>query len=69
MFLLKSLFISDKSYLERLMDMDIYQPKNNLYDKKVVTKLTKNYRSNKHILEVSNGLFYNNELTVSFINF
>ncbi|CAK8686545.1 unnamed protein product [Clavelina lepadiformis] len=51
------------SYLERLMEnQDIYQQHDEGYDHHVITKLLKNYRSHKAILEIPNECFYDNEL-------
>jgi RNA helicase armi len=52
----------DKSLLERLCEMDIYQPKNGAFDSRFVTKLKKNYRSLPSILSIYNNLFYEKEL-------
>lgn len=52
----------DKSYLERMMEMDMYQAKNGTFNNQVVTKLLNNYRSHKDILKEPNELFYKSEL-------
>lgn len=54
----------DKSYLERLMEREMYQPSEGQFNRKVVTKLLNNYRSHKDILTKSNEMFYDNELKV-----
>nr|XP_023017495.1 putative helicase mov-10-B.1 [Leptinotarsa decemlineata] len=53
-----------KSMIERLLDTcDIYaRGTDESYDPRFVTKLIKNYRSHKIILDVPNRLFYHNEL-------
>lgn len=50
--------------IERLMDMDIYKrdPLTNQYNSKVLTKLIQNYRSHPAIIQISNQMFYDNEL-------
>lgn len=50
--------------IERLMEMDIYQrdPLTNKYNPKVLTKLVQNYRSHPAIIQISNQMFYDNEL-------
>ncbi|XP_067141003.1 putative helicase mov-10-B.1 [Centruroides vittatus] len=51
------------SLLERLMNIEqVYGRKENVYNKKVLTKLLKNYRSHPSILKLPNELFYDNEL-------
>ena len=55
------------SFLERLMDLDIYDRKeqfadNNFYDPILLTKLLRNYRSHPDLLVVPSHLFYENEL-------
>ncbi|CAL4141105.1 unnamed protein product, partial [Meganyctiphanes norvegica] len=58
----------DKSYLERLMECEMYKPQKDpvtgrmIYNNEVVTKLLKNYRSNGEILHIPNKLFYGSEL-------
>lgn len=54
----------DKSYLERLMEMEMYQPINGCFNNRVVTKLLNNYRSHKDILKEPNEMFYKSELKV-----
>nr|XP_053649516.1 putative helicase mov-10-B.1 isoform X2 [Cherax quadricarinatus] len=54
----------DKSYLERMMEMDMYQAKNGSFNNQVVTKLLNNYRSHKDILKEPNEIFYESELKV-----
>lgn len=55
----------DKSYLERVMEADLYQPEPGRgFNTKVVTKLLNNYRSHPAILKVPNDFFYNSELKV-----
>ncbi|KAA1476103.1 P-loop containing nucleoside triphosphate hydrolase protein [Dentipellis sp. KUC8613] len=49
----------DKSFIERLLDLDIYQ---NLRDGLTVVKLLKNYRSHPAILSYPNERFYDGEL-------
>ncbi|KAG5863011.1 putative helicase mov-10-B.1, partial [Gonioctena quinquepunctata] len=53
-----------KSMIERLLDTcEIYSKEGTQsYDARYVTKLVKNYRSHKTILEIPNRLFYDNEL-------
>ncbi|XP_023217489.1 putative helicase mov-10-B.1 isoform X2 [Centruroides sculpturatus] len=51
------------SLLERLMNIEqVYGRKENVYNKQVLTKLLKNYRSHPSILKLPNELFYDNEL-------
>ncbi|XP_042861099.1 putative helicase mov-10-B.1 [Penaeus japonicus] len=50
----------DKSYLERLMELEMYQPVPG--NRRVVTKLLKNYRSHEEILRLPNEMFYKSEL-------
>lgn len=55
----------DMSLLERLMTQNtLYQkdPKANVYNQKFVTKLLRNYRSHRSILEMPNKQFYDGEL-------
>lgn len=59
------IFISAKSLLERLMDLDIYQNGHENY----ITMLKRNFRSHPLILQVSNELFYDGKLLVSLIVF
>nr|CAD7408107.1 unnamed protein product [Timema cristinae] len=57
-----------RSYLERLMDeVDLYSrdEETDTYDTAVITKLIKNFRSHKDILNISNSLFYHKELKTS----
>ncbi|KAG7167878.1 helicase mov-10-B.2-like [Homarus americanus] len=54
----------DKSYLERLMEMEMYQDKNGTFNHQVVTKLLNNYRSHKDILKEPNEMFYRSQLKV-----
>lgn len=55
----------DVSLLERLMDCEPYQRmENGYYNPQMLTKLLKNFRSHADIIEVSNKLFYENELQV-----
>ncbi len=44
--------------------MDIYKrdPITNQYNPKVLTKLIQNYRSHPAIIQISNQMFYDNEL-------
>ena len=53
----------ERSLIERLIYSSVYgQDVESLegdYDKKILTKLTKNYRSHPVILDVPNRLFYN----------
>ena len=57
--------VADKSYLERVMEMPMYQPQvNQGHNTQVVTKLLNNYRSNNHILQVPDEMFYKSELNV-----
>ncbi|KAJ6638543.1 putative helicase mov-10-B.1 [Pseudolycoriella hygida] len=53
-----------RSMIERLMDIDIYKkdPITNKYNSKVLTKLIINYRSHPSIIQISNKMFYDNEL-------
>lgn len=53
--------------IERLMDMDIYKrdPLTNKYNSNVITKLIQNYRSHPAIIQLSNQMFYDNELVPS----
>jgi len=53
-----------KSLLERLMERDLYKKdsESGNYNVKFITKLKKNYRSHPDIINVSNKLFYDNEL-------
>ncbi|KAG5876119.1 hypothetical protein JTB14_024493 [Gonioctena quinquepunctata] len=50
--------------IEKLLDTcEIYSKEGiQSYDAQYVTKLVKNYRSHKTILEIPNRLFYDNEL-------
>lgn len=50
--------------IERLMEMDIYKrdPLTNKYNANVLTKLVQNYRSHPAIIQISNQMFYENEL-------
>lgn len=50
----------DKSYLERLMELEMYKPVPG--NKRFVTKLLKNYRSHEDILRLPNEMFYQSEL-------
>lgn len=53
----------DVSLLERLMDCELYQRQaNGHYSPMLLTKLLKNFRSHKDIIEVPNRLFYDREL-------
>nr|CAD7198399.1 unnamed protein product [Timema douglasi] len=57
--------IVGRSFLERLMDeVDLYSrdEEKDAYDSAVITKLIKNFRSHKDILNISNSLFYHKEL-------
>ncbi|CAH0778069.1 unnamed protein product [Bemisia tabaci] len=53
------------SLLERLMSLELYQKNNNKYNPNVITKLVQNHRSHGAVIEVSNILFYDNELKVN----
>lgn len=54
---------SGKSMLERLMDCEPYKKNElNKYNPSFITKLLQNYRSHPKIIQVSNELFYENEL-------
>ena len=53
--------ITDISFLERLMKLDMYKNKDN---ENYVVKLVKNYRSHKDIIKISSEAFYDGELTV-----
>nr|CAD7448034.1 unnamed protein product [Timema bartmani] len=58
-----------RSFLERLMDeVDLYSrdEETDAYDTAVITKLIKNFRSHKDILNISNSLFYHKELKVLY---
>lgn len=58
------------SLLERLMiQSNIYKkdPVDDEYDNRVITKLIRNYRSHKILLDVPNRLFYDDELMASKI--
>lgn len=49
--------------LERLMSSEPYvKTESNAYNPSYITKLVKNYRSHPKIIQVSNELFYENEL-------
>ena len=48
--------------LERLMNTELYKKRNGKYNPFFITKLVKNYRSQKAILRIPNKLFYENEL-------
>lgn len=68
-YLIASQFFLDLSLLERLMKKcDIYKRNcdatslDKAYDKRLITKLVRNYRSHPDILEQPNELFYNKEL-------
>ena len=55
------------SLLERYMDLDIYERKeqykdHNYYDPIILTKLIRNYRSHPELLTVPSQMFYENEL-------
>ncbi|XP_047476876.1 putative helicase mov-10-B.1 [Penaeus chinensis] len=50
----------DKSYLERLMELEMYKPVPG--NRRFVTKLLKNYRSHEDILRLPNEMFYQSEL-------
>lgn len=50
----------DKSYLERLMELEMYKPVPG--NRRFVTKLLKNYRSHGDILRLPNEMFYQSEL-------
>ncbi|KAG1686823.1 putative helicase mov-10-B.1 [Nymphon striatum] len=51
------------SFLQRLMEnYEFYLSKDGKFDPKYVCKLLQNYRSNQHILQLPNELFYDNEL-------
>lgn len=54
----------DKSFLERLMEREMYQPDEGKFNSLVVTKLINNYRSHKDILNQSNSMFYDSQLKV-----
>lgn len=55
----------DVSLLERLMDCEPYQrTTNGHYSPLMLTKLLKNFRSHRAIIEVPNRLFYDSELQV-----
>ncbi|XP_058807115.1 putative helicase mov-10-B.1 [Phymastichus coffea] len=59
--------IIGRSILERLMSYDTYQKgSNNKYNPRYITKLLYNYRSDPKIIQVSNELFYENELIPKF---
>lgn len=55
-----------KSFLERLSEhqyyLPVYGPENNLFDRRFVTKLKKNYRSIPSVLQQYNNLFYGGQL-------
>jgi len=56
----------DKSLLERLLGENMYEKdKTDLYNSRVITKLTHNYRSHPDILHPASALFYDNELVAS----
>lgn len=48
--------------MERLMECEPYQKVKNKYNSRYITKLVRNYRSQKPILHIPNKLFYDNEL-------
>jgi helicase MOV-10 len=52
------------SYLERLMQLDIYDknPVTMKYDGTLITKLKKNYRSHPALITLPNRLFYNGDM-------
>ena len=57
------------SYLERLMERAIYQKDDRRtsagfgrYDARVITKLVRNYRSHRDLIELPNSLFYDGDL-------
>jgi hypothetical protein len=51
------------SYLERLMSREVYQREaGGGFNGHVLTKLVRNFRSHEELLELPNGLFYDNEL-------
>lgn len=54
-----------QSFLERLIERSVYQksPASSVYDGRVLTKLTRNYRAHAGLLHVPNELFYDGELT------
>lgn len=55
----------DKSYLERVMESEMYQPQPGRgFNTQVVTKLLNNYRSHTAILKEPNDIFYRSELRV-----
>lgn len=58
-------YFTDKSYLERLMEMPMYRDSTGHYNRQVVTKLLNNYRSHASILKEPNEMFYDSELKVS----
>ena len=51
-----------RSLMERLMECEPYQKEKNKYNARYITKLVRNYRSQKPILHIPNKLFYDNEL-------
>nr|CAD7259928.1 unnamed protein product [Timema shepardi] len=60
-----SALIAGRSFLERLMDeVELYSrdEETDACDSAVITKLIKNFRSHKDILNISNSLFYHKEL-------
>lgn len=64
MIVVKSILNIGRSMIERLMEMDIYKknPLTNNYNSNVLTKLVQNYRSHPAIIQISNEMFYENEL-------
>lgn len=52
--------------LERLMSREPYaKTENNVYNPSYITKLVKNFRSHPRIIQVSNELFYENQLVAA----
>ncbi|XP_058807170.1 putative helicase mov-10-B.1 [Phymastichus coffea] len=61
--------ILGRSILERIMQYDIYQKDHyNNYNPKYITKLLHNYRNHPKIIQISNKLFYDNELISKYSN-
>lgn len=54
-----------KSYMEYLIDQELFKPVNGEYNEQFIVRLYENYRSHPHILKVPNELFYNGSLQPS----
>lgn len=63
-FLIKYFHSTGESLIARLMNRDSYKrnPFSKTYCKRMLTQLVRNFRSHPNIINISNALFYDNEL-------